>query len=562
MRKSVIALLVLGIAAVVAQGKWELTILHMNDTHSHLEGMARQATLVEGIRAEADPVLLFHAGDAFVGTLYFTVHEGAANAWVMNAMDFSAMALGNHEFDKGPEGLSSFAEAVDFPLLCANFDFSEEPALAGKILPYTIINVGEEQIGVIGLTTEDTAWSSSPGPNIVIGDAFARAEEAVAELTAQGIDKIVVLSHLGWDEDLVLAQKVAGIDLVVGGHSHTLPAEYPTVAERPLVNINTASAEELEALPGIGPVIAQRIVDYRTEHGPFQMIEEIEGVSGIGPARFAQIKGLISVEDVTIPTLVVQAGENAQYLGRLEVTFDDGGIVTNFGGELLAVTDEIPMRTDIAEGLLAFQEPIEALKALVVGETLVDLDGERANVRTRETNLGNLIADAMLWKAQVAQGKIAIQNGGGIRASIPTGPITLGQAMEVLPFGNYLMVLELTGAQIVAALENGVSMVEQVAGRFPQVGGLRFTWDPGAPVGERIVLVEVRTPEGYEPIDPAATYRVVTNNFLATGGDGYTVFLEAAEVINLGFVDYEVLAEYLQAHSPVSPKEEGRIIVP
>lgn len=560
MRRLVLVAVLLGLALVV-QGEWTLTLLHTNDTHSHLEEMARQATLIDEFRAEAPNALLLHAGDAFLGTLYFTVHKGAANAWVMNAMDFDVMALGNHEFDEGPEGLAAFAEAVDFPLVCTNFDFSEEPALAFRIAPFVVLEVDGESVGIIGLTTEEAAWSSNPGPNVAIGDALASAQQAVEMLTAQGVKVIIALTHLGWEQDLVLAQEVAGIDLVVGGHSHTLPAEYPTVFQRPLVNINTASAEELDTLPGIGPALAKRIVDWRAEHGPFGAIEEIMNVPLIGPARFSQIKDWIAVEDATVPTLVVQAGEHAQYLGRLEVTFDDQGVPVGWAGELLEITDEVPPRADIAQELLVFREPIEALKAQVVGETQVDLDGEREHVRTRETNLGNLIADAMLWKSRAAGARIAIQNGGGIRASIPAGPITLGQVMEVLPFGNYLMVLELTGAQIVAALENGVSMVEQVKGRFPQVAGLRFSWDPTKPPGERIVSVGVLGESGYEPIDPEGTYHVVTNNFLASGGDGYDAFREAAAVVNLGFVDYEVLAEYLKAHSPVSPKVEGRIIV-
>ncbi|MBC7093384.1 5'-nucleotidase C-terminal domain-containing protein [Candidatus Bipolaricaulota bacterium] len=562
MRKWLLAMLVvlaLPTQVTWAETDWTLTILHTNDTHSHLENMARQATLIQEIRAQVPEVVLLHAGDAFLGTLYFTVHKGAADAWVMDHMDFTAMALGNHEFDEGSATLAKFAEAVGFPLLAANFDFSQEPLLAGEILPYVIVDVAGNRVGIIGLTTEDTAWSSNPGPNIAIGDAFAAARRAVDELTAQGVTVIIALTHLGWDRDLELATSVTGIDIVVGGHSHTLPAEYPAVVERKLVNINTASVDELVALPRIGPTLAQRIVDWRGAHGPFQKIEEIMNVSGIGPATFAAIRDRIAVADVRIPTLVVQAGEHAQHLGRLEVTFDGQGVLTGWNGELIPVA-EVPMDKAIEAQLAVFGAPIAALKAQAVGETRVDLDGDKARVRTRETNLGNLIADAMLWKARAAGAQIAIQNGGGIRASIPAGEVTLGQVMEVLPFGNYLVVLDVTGAQLRAALENGVSLVEQAKGRFPQVAGIRFTWDPTKAAGERIVSVEVWTEEGWRPINPKGTYRVVTNNFLASGGDGYDVFLEAQQVINLGFVDYEVLADYLRAHSPVAPEVEGRIM--
>lgn len=537
---------------------WTLTILHTNDTHSQLENMARQATLVQEIQLQVPNVILLHAGDAVLGTLYYTVHKGLAEAWVLREMGFTAMTLGNHEFNEGPAGLAKFADAVGIPLLSANFDFTGEPLLVGKVLPYIVVEVGGRKVGILGLTTETTSWSSNPGPNIRIGDALAAARWAVAELQALGVNVIVALTHLGWERDLELIQSVTGIDIVVGGHSHTLPTEYPYLVERKLVNINTAPSEELETLRGIGPVLAQRIIEYREAKGGFKTLEEVMEVRGIGPAIFAGIRDRISLEDATVPGLVVQAGERGSHLGRLTVTFDDQGVLQSWTGELLPV-DKAPLDPRIEAKLAEFRAPIDALKTERVGETRVLLDGDRGRVRTRETNLGNLIADAMLWKAAGAGAQIAIQNGGGIRASIPAGPITLGQVLEVLPFGNYLVVLALTGEQILAALENGVSQVENVAGRFPQVAGLRFTWDPTKPAGSRIVSAEVLTPDGYRPIRRASTYKVVTNNFLAGGGDGYTVLAEAKEKIVLGFVDAEVLAEYLRARSPVSPEVEGRI---
>ncbi|MCS7217204.1 MAG: 5'-nucleotidase C-terminal domain-containing protein [Candidatus Bipolaricaulota bacterium] len=554
-------LLVLGVWAVAwgALAQWTLHLLHLNDVHSRLDDLAKVATLVEEIRAQVPEALLVHAGDQFLGTLYFTVHKGRADAEVLNLLGLAAMALGNHEFNEGPRGLADFADRVNFPLLCANCDLTREPLLAGKIKPYVVLTVGGEKVGVVGVLTPDTAWASNPGPNVTFTDPVAAVRAAVADLTAQGITKIVVLSHLGWTQDLALAQSVPGIDVLVGGHSHTLPAVYPTVVERKLLNVNKATQEELEALPGIGPTIAKRILERREKVGPFKTVDELLEVAGIGPARLAAIRNLVTVGDEPGRTLVVQAGEHAQHLGHLAVTFDPQGLVVSWTGELIPTKDFAP-HPKVEEKLAPFREAIEALKKRVVGETAVPLEGERAKVRSEETNLGNLVADALLWKAKVAGAQIALWNGGGIRASLPAGPVTFGDCMAILPFGNYLVVLELTGEQILQALENGVSMVERLAGRFPHVAGLRYAWDPARPAGSRILAVEVLVDGAWRPLDPKAVYRVATSNFLAGGGDGYTVFKEARNSWNLGFVDYEVLAEYIAAHSPVAPKVEGRIV--
>lgn len=551
-----LGILVLGLGGLA---QWNLVIIHVNDVHSHLDELAKVATLAEEIRSQQPSLLFLHAGDQFLGTLYFTVHKGMADAEVLNTLGISAMALGNHEFDEGPGGLARFADVVNFPLLSANCDVSNEPLLAGKIQPYVVLEVAGEKVGIIGVTTPDTAWSSSPGPNVSFTDPIQAARSAVSTLSEQGVNVIIVLSHLGWNNDLALAQSVTGIDVLVGGHSHTLPPEYPTVVEKRLLNVNTAGREELEGLPGIGPAIAQRIIEWRETKGPFQRVEDLLQVSGIGSARLAAIRDLVSVSDQPARTIVVQAGEYAQYLGQLSLAFDAQGNVVGWEGKLLPTKDISPQPA-VAEKLGGFREAIDALKGRVIGETQVALEGERAKVRSGETNLGNLIADAILWKAQPAGAQMALWNGGGIRASLPAGPLTFGNCMQVLPFGNYLVVLELTGEQIWQALENGVSQVEKTAGRFPHVAGLRFVWDPGKAPGSRVEKVEVFLEGAWQPIDLGATYRLATSNFLAAGGDGYTVFLEAKNSWNLGFVDYEVLAEYIQAHSPVAPQVEGRIV--
>jgi len=475
----------------------ELTILHTNDTHAHLDNIARRATAIDQVRREvgAENCLLCDAGDVFEGTPYYNLYKGQADLWFMNKLGYDAMSLGNHEFDD-LESLSGFISGAQFPVLCANFDFSNDNGLDKKPVAWTILKKGGQEYGVLGLTTEETAEISTMESAIQINDSVTAAKKAVEDLENKGINKIIAITHLGWQKDLDLAREVEGIDVIVGGHSHTVPDTYPTIV----------------------------------------------------------------TEDNT-PTLVVQAGEIGQYLGRLNISFDQYGVIRSWRDSRLITIDENTPEDAVCSAKMAeYQQPLQALLNTVVGKTLVTLDGEPGDIRSKETNLGDLVADSMLAKASGAGATIAIVNSGGIRVSVPAGDITLGKVREVEPFDNYLVVIDVTGQQIKEALENGVSQVEDLKGRFPQVSGLRFTWDPLKPVGSRILSVDIKTNSGYQPIDVSAQYRVALNNYMREGGDGYTVFQNGSNFTNVGFVDYEVLADYIQTNSPLNPQVEGRII--
>jgi hypothetical protein len=196
-----------------------------------------------------------------------------------------------------------------------------------------------------------------------------------------------------------------------------------------------------------------------------------------------------------------------------------------------------------------FYEPVQQLANTVIGETELLLDGNRPVVRSRESNMGNLICDAMLWKTQGTGSQICITNGGGIRAPIQAGDITIGSVLTVLPFGNTVATLGLTGADVIAALENGVSRWENTDGRFAQVGGIRYSFDPERPAFDRILSAEIKNADGtFSPIDPAEIYIVTTNNFLRVGGDGYTVFRDNAIDPYDTWADMaESVVEYIQA---------------
>lgn len=265
---------------------------------------------------------------------------------------------------------------------------------------------------------------------------------------------------------------------------------------------------------------------------------------------------------------MVQAASRTQYLGRLDVQFNADGILTNWNGDIILLSKYIAPDPDVSDLVAGLAEPIAELRAQVVGQSAVFLNGDRAVCRVEECNLGNLIADAM--RANTGA-QIALMNGGGIRANIDEGDITMGEILTVQPFQNLQSTLQLTGANVIAALENGVSQLalddngnvqrDGAAGRFLQVSGLRYTIDPTLEPGSRIVSVEVLNDAGeYEPIDPEATYSVVTLNFIRTGGDGFSVLAEnAINPYDFGSVDFEVTLNYIEANNPVAPEVEGRI---
>ncbi|GIK72391.1 MAG: multifunctional 2',3'-cyclic-nucleotide 2'-phosphodiesterase/5'-nucleotidase/3'-nucleotidase [Chloroflexota bacterium] len=525
-------ILAVGASPAVAQEDtgFTLTILHTNDTHARIEqfagsgstcseeqaaagqcvgGVARRATKIAELMGSATNPILVDAGDQFQGSLYYTEYRGAEAAEFMPMLGYQAMAIGNHEFDDGPANLAKFIDSVGLPVLSANIDASADPDLAGKISPYTVLDVNGEQVGIIGLTTNTTPFSSSPGDTIAFGEYVASLEPVIADLEAQGINKIVLLSHIGYADDQTLAAAIDGIDVIVGGHSHTLLA-------------NT-----------------------------------IEGASGPYPTVVDSPSGA--------PVLIVQAEAYGKYLGNLEVTFDADGVASAWQGEPLLLDASVAEDPDVLARVQALGQSLAELRNTVVGQSAIDLDGSRTSCRFGECTMGNLIADAMLWATQNDGAQVAIENGGGIRASLPAGDVTRGGVLEVLPFGNMAATFGLKGADLLLALENGVSRAEnpdnEGTGRFPQVAGIRFSWDGGKPAGERIVSAEVRNADGsFSPVDPDAVYQVVTNDFLRRGGDEYTIFAEAAiNPYDFGSPLDQILADYIAAFSPVNPVIEGRI---
>ncbi len=509
-----------------AYADFTLNILHINDFHSRFDpitgsnsdcdaetdaagecfgGIARLKTIIDDTRAKYDGQnsLLLSAGDNFQGSLYYTTYKSKVVSDFFNQMGFDVVATGNHEFDDGPEEFLKFIEAAEFPIIGGNFDVSKDPSLAGKIEGSIVLDIGGEKVGIIGATTEDTPDIASPGPNIEFNDVFEYVRSTAAALDAAGVKKIILLSHIGYTVDLQLAADVPLVDVIVGGHSHSL-------------------------------------------------LGSMEGAVGPYPTMVKNPDG------VEVP--VVQANQYGKYLGDIAITWDDNGVVTKAEGEPFLIDASVTGDEDFKGQLAALAAPIEEAMSVVIGTTTGPIDGARESCRAVECQMGNLVTDAMLDSVAEQGITIAYISGGGLRASIDAGEITKGDIITVLPFSNTLATVDLSGADIIDALENGVSDIENGAGRFPQVAGLKFSFDISKPVGERVSDVLVKKGEEFVPIDEAATYTIVTHDYLRTGGDGYGTFAEGDNAYDFGPPLDQVVEQYIaKLGGEYTPYTDGRI---
>lgn len=484
----------------------QLRLLYLNDLHGFVlpqkvpggegeeGGAAYLAYQADKLRREK-PSLFLAAGDLVHGDNWANLFKGASVIALMNLMAFDAMVVGNHDFNYGQKVLERLIAQARFPILGANVTGVQ------GLKAFVVKPVGNLKVAVIGVVTEDTPVTTHP--RNVMGLTFTSPEETVRQWVAKlrpQADLLIVLSHQGYIRDRELAARVPGIDVIVGGHSHT-------------------------------------------------KLEEPAVVSGV---------------------IIVQAFEHGRRLGVLDLTWRDGKIVAH-DGRLLTIRPSPGQADQAVAALVArYQKRVEKVLGEPVGHAGVLLEGESDQVRSRETNLGNLVADVM--RAQT-KAEVALINGGSIRKSIPPGPIRRREVYAALPFDNYLVALRLTGRQLKEALEHGVSGLAEQAGRFPQVSGLSFTYDPKAPAGSRVREVLV----GGRPLEEEREYLVATNDFLVAGGDGYRAFQEALG----GPTGYEIqggtlkspklvynnpgrwiredVIDYLKAHPHLAPRVEGRI---
>ncbi|MEI9814842.1 MAG: bifunctional metallophosphatase/5'-nucleotidase [Acidobacteriota bacterium] len=500
MKRITTALALLFLCPALFAADFTATFLHVNDTHDRIDptiiagkpygGMPRLITLVERYRKSDPNPIVLHGGDAFQGTFYFNVYEGLADLAFLNALRLDAMELGNHEFDRGPAALAAFVRGAQFPVLAANLNVENEPLLRGKIARSTVITRGGERIGIVGGITPTLATTSNPGPTIGLYDLASSLQTEIDALTAAGINKIVLLTHVGYGPEQELARTLRNVDVIVGGHSHTL--------------LGTTTAPGWPASQGPYPTVVEN-----PEHGK---------------------------------TLVVQSWEGERVMGRLQVTFDEQGRVTRWGTTQPVAVDESVPEDPAAKALAeAFQKPIAAQRDRKIAV---------ASEAIRSQGMGSIIADAMLAGTAKYGTVLALMNSGGVRAAFEPGDITFGSAISVQPFGDTLVVMDVTGAQLRQALED---IVEGSRTRALYVSsGSSYALDATKAAGSRVTDLMVAG----SPVEPAKTYRICVNNFLARGGDEVVTLQNATGYrYDTGLLDVDLFVEYLTAHSLIKSGE-------
>ncbi|MDF2720728.1 MAG: 5-Nucleotidase domain protein [Paenibacillus sp.] len=477
--------------------KKTITILHTNDTHGRVEesesdgmGFAKIAALVQKYERQNPNTLLLDAGDTFHGTNFATLVRGESIANVLNQTGYDAMAAGNHDFNYGYERLIELDNMVTFPILSANVHREADDS---RILtPYVIKELDGIRLGIFGLTTPETTYKTHP--NNVAGlkfiDPAVEAKPIVEELKKQQVDAIIAVTHLGIDE-----------------------------------SSTDTSIKLAKEVPGI-----DLIVD--------------------GHSHSTLVEGKTADNS----TLIVSSGEYTKNLGVVELTFEGKALVGKHAQLISKDSAQlVAPDPDVAQTISKMKSEQDAVLSEVIGSTAVKLDGEREQVRVQETNLGNLITDAML---DATGADVALTNGGGIRASVQAGPITKGDIITVLPFGNYIQTKKVTGAELKAALEVGASAYPNSLGGFAHVGGMSFSIDDSKPAGSRVhsVLIKGR------PLVPEQYYILATNDFLAAGGDQYVSLKAAQHVGDYPALD-EALIAYIQKTGELPAAVEGRITI-
>ena len=559
----------------------ELTVVHINDHHSHLEeekmtlklngkditvtvgGIPRIAQKISDVKKKNRNTLALHAGDALSGTLYYTLFQGKADAALMNTVKFDYFTLGNHEFDDGNSVLKSFLDELKIPVVSANVVPDKGSVLEGKWTPYSIKRIGGQDIAIVGLdVVGKTIESSSPGKDIKFNDEVETARKIVDELQGKGINKIIFLSHAGYEKNVEIAEKVLGIDLIITGDTHYL------------------MGKEFSEF-GLKPVVEEY------------------------PKKVTSPSGE--------PVYVAEAWNYSYLLGEMKVKFDARGVITDLAatpqiligdsffevknekGEKVQLNDmekaevlkfiknhkniEIVKNEPASQSVLEkYKKEKTELGKQTIGKIKDVIPGGSENRIPSEKNPGGsfattLVAEAVLNTLQnMGTGNVdfVIMNSGGVRITLEPGDFTTDQAYTLLPFtSNTVYTMKITGAEVKQVLEDALNFVFTggSSGAFPYGAGIRYEATKEGTHGTRVKKVEVfdRKSGRWVAIDNNRTYVLGTNSYIASGKDGYATFGKITSDPGRGGTDTylgdaKAFIDYLKAKKELGKPESSNVI--
>ena len=496
----------LAIGSTTASGALQTdgtTVTFLHDTHVHGRftnasaedlSVSRYFGLMNDITEDADTTLRVGNGDDLASSVLSAVFEGRHVVSTFNAGGLDFDTFGNHDFDMGPAVLRERVGDSLFTWVSANVREDGDVFAADQgARQYVLTDVGGVTLGITGLITPEAPEVTSIGENTEVLEPASALQGVTEQMQSDGADATIVLSHLASETARTVAEDVDGVDAIIGDHAASL-------------------------------------------------LEEPEVIND---------------------TVLSFVGDEYEYLGELALGIGDGGVTDHeFAlhdvGASSAGTD--PFVNLVQDH---YETQLERQLDVVIGETTEPLDTRQSVVRAQESNMGNFVADTI--RADV-EADTALMNGGGIRtdrlyfedaSGDDPAEITRRVVVDILPFPNNVVELEVTGETLLAALENGVSRVEEGAGRFPQVSGITYTYDPTAESGDRITEATA----GGDPIDPEATYTVATNDFVSGGGDGYSMLSDATVLVssNEGALLSDLVIRTIQERKTISPTTDGRI---
>jgi len=535
--------------------KFRLQIVHINDTHSHIEpipltlkidnnitglyvgGYAKLAKYIKDIKKRDSHAIALHAGDAVQGTLYYILFKGKADVDALNQMELDAMTLGNHEFDDGANILATdFVLRAKFPIISCDVDMQNNPKLKGKVKPYLIKNIDGQKIAIIGDTVDSSA-SSQPGPTIQFLNYLTTAKKYVKELKTKGINKIIFLTHIGYDTDKYLATQIEDIDVIVGGHSHTLIGNFSNLG--------------LES------------------KGPYPTI----------------------VEHNNSRTLVLTAWKWGEVVGDINVTFDNKGVITSYTANPVILTGDKFFRKNNAGKMVEvdnnvkkeiekqiskiknlkieqddksvdviidkYKKQVDKYMQLKIGEATQTLTNNR--LPNDDGSDGSMVAPYVALSIYEKVNKtygcdFVLQNAGGVRKEIKQGPITLGEVYNILPFNNSIIIIKMKGKDILKMMKNlvKISLIEKKeTGVYPYFAGAKMTLDIDNDI---ISSFKIKNNSQWIEIEPDKEYSFATNSFIARGKGYYEeISKKAISKYDTGFIDTDIFIDYIKTHKILKP---------